>query len=136
MFYLNRKASKRLSEQQSIIEKNKILTSIFVIDKKREKAENVNLPKAVMEQMPKIFKVRKAYFVKAKAGPQILTLMCDKKIFNDLPVKKNIKVELVGIYIYSIKSSKPVSLEKVQKKEKKSFTSKLKGRFTKKANEG
>ena len=40
--------------------------------------------------------------VKAKVGPQITTLMCDKNIYNNLPVKKTVKVELAGVYISNI----------------------------------
>ena len=37
--------------------------------------------------------------VKAKVGPQITTLLCDKNVYDVLPNKKTIKVELAGIYI-------------------------------------
>jgi hypothetical protein len=40
--------------------------------------------------------------VKAKVGPQIATLLCDKNIYDNLPVKKTVKVELAGVYITSI----------------------------------
>ena len=41
--------------------------------------------------------------IKAKVGPQITTLMCDKPVYDILPVKKNVKVEMAGIYIVGIK---------------------------------
>ena len=43
--------------------------------------------------------------VKAKVGPQIVNLMCDKSVFEIIPVKKNVKVELAGIYIVSVKGA-------------------------------
>lgn len=119
-YFLNRKASAKMAEQQVVIEKNKMTQSIFVIDKRKDKVENVNLPKAVVEQLPKVVKLRKNYFVQAKLGPQIMTLMCDKKVFNALPLKKNVKVELVGMYIMGIPGR---SLDAPKKKDKKSKAS-------------
>ena len=57
--------------------------------------------------------------VKAKVGPQILTLMCDKNIYDVLAVKKTVKVELAGIYI-----SKIVGMN-IEDKKKKSFGQKV-----------
>ena len=106
LYMLNRWAGRRMSEQQSAIEQAKQAASIYVIDKKHDKAANVNLPKVVMENMPKTSKVMKMYFVKAKIGPQIMTLMCEKHVFNALDVKKTYQVELAGIYIAGIKGMK------------------------------
>ena len=101
-YFLNKWASKRMVEQHSIVERTKQPASIYVIDKKKDKIENGNFPKAVMEQVPRMNKLLKMYLVKAKIGPQIMTLMCDKEVFHALPVKKSVKVELAGIYIVSM----------------------------------
>lgn len=106
LFFLNRWASKRSVQQQSIIEKSKQQASIYVIDKKRDKAQNVNLPKVVSDNLPKAAKVMKMYFVKGKIGAQILTLMCEKKVFDVLEPKKTYKIELAGMYIVSVKGMK------------------------------
>jgi len=103
---LNRWASRRLVEQQSMIERTKQPASIYVIDKKRDKIQNANFPKAVQEQVPRWNKLMKTYLVKAKIGPQIMTLMCDKEVFEALPLKKTVKVDLAGIYIVSMKGMK------------------------------
>lgn len=119
LIWLNRKASKKMDEQQEMINRSKQTTTIFVIDKKRAKITEVNMPKAVMEQMPKAYKFLKLYFVQAKIGPQILTLMCDKRVFNAITIKKNIKVELAGIYIVSVVGMKSERELKEIKKAKK-----------------
>ena len=106
LFFLNRWASKRLVEQQSMIERTRQPASIYVIDKKKERMQNVNFPKAVQDQIPKWNKLMKMHLVKAKIGPQIMTLMCDKEVFAVLPVKKTVKVDLAGIYIVSMKGMK------------------------------
>jgi len=106
LFLLNRWASKRLVEQKAMIESNKQTMSIYIIDKKRDRLQNANFPKAVKEQVPRWNKLMKMYLVKAKIGPQIMTLMCDKEVFNALPLKKTVKVDLAGIYIVNMKGMK------------------------------
>lgn len=119
LYFLNNWASKKMGNQQELIEKSKQTMSIYVIDKKKTKAEGSGLPKAVMEKLPKIYKFMKVYLVKAKIGPQIMTLMCEKKVFNALPVKKNIKVEIAGIYIIGMKGMKSEKEMKEASKAKK-----------------
>jgi len=106
IFFVSRWSSRKLAEQQDLMEKNKTTVSIYVIDKKKERIQNANFPKVVHEQMPKWNKFMKFPLVKAKIGPQIVTLMCDKKVFDVLPVKKNVKVDLAGIYIVHMKGLK------------------------------
>ena len=106
IFLLNRWASKRMVEHNSMVERTKQTTSIYVIDKKKEKMQNANFPKAIQEQIPRWNKLMKMPLVKAKIGPQIMTLMCDKQVFDALPVKKTVKVDMAGIYIVSMKGMK------------------------------
>ena len=42
----------------------------------------------------------------AKAGPQIVTLMCDEIVYNTVPVKKQIKAEVAGIMLVNVVSGK------------------------------
>ena len=121
LYYLNKKATKKMGDHQDMINRSKQTTTIFVIDKKKTKITEVNMPKIVTEQMPKIYKFLKLYFVQAKIGPQIMTLICDKKVFNAITVKKNVKVELAGIYIVSVvgmKTDKELKEIKKAKKQK------------------
>ncbi|MFI3230700.1 MAG: hypothetical protein R3Y29_04025 [bacterium] len=119
LVYFNKKASVKLGEHQEMIDRAKQTTSIFVIDKKRCKVDEINLPKMVTEQMPKHYKYLKLNFVQAKVGPQILTLICDKKVYEALTVKKNVKVELAGMYIVSVVGMKTDAELKQLKKERK-----------------
>jgi len=105
-FFAKKGISAKMSEQENMINKNKMTATIFVIDKKKDKIQNSNLPKAVSEQMPKVLKMKKFPLVKAKVGPQITTLICDEKLFKSIPVKKSVVVELSGIYIVGIKKTK------------------------------
>ncbi len=102
LYYLNRKNMRRVIQAQDFIDQNRTTMQIFIIDKKQEKPTATNLPKGVYEQMPKSARLRKANLIRAKIGPQIMTLMCDKPVYDVLPVKKSVKVDLAGIYIVSI----------------------------------
>ena len=100
LYFLNRWASTKMVEQQETVERVKQMVSIFVIDKKKEKPMNSSLPKEVKAKLPKIYRFMKMPMVKAKVGPQILTLISDQKVFDALPLKKNVKVELAFLDIF------------------------------------
>ncbi len=119
LYYLNKWAIKKNSEQQQFISTNKQFMSAYIIDKRRDKIQNVQMPKMVSEQMPKYYKFLKMYFIKAKIGPQIITLMCSKEVYNTLTVKKTFKCEIAGIYIVSVVGMKSKSEMKQLKKNKK-----------------
>ena len=102
MFRIGKKNYAKNLEAQTFINQYKMVTPILVIDKKFEKPTADNLPKNIYEKLPKSAKLRKMPIVKAKVGPQITTLMCDKNIYNNLPVKKTVKVELAGVHISNI----------------------------------
>jgi len=106
IYFLNKWAGKRTAEQQEMVEQHKQTMSIYVIDKKKDKAANANFPKAVIDQMPRMSKLMKMPLVKAKIGPQIMTLMCDAAVFDALPIKKTVTVEMAGAYIVSMKGMK------------------------------
>lgn len=95
---------KKSEAQQAQIEAAKQVMSMLIIDKKRMKIKDANLPKIVLEQTPKYLRNAKLPIVKAKVGPRIMTLIADDKIFNDIPIKAEVKAEISGIYIVGIKS--------------------------------
>ena len=119
MYHFGKKNYAKNLEAQSFINQYKTVTPILVIDKRFEKPTPHNLPKNIYEKLPKTAHIRKMPIVKAKVGPQILTLMCDKNIYDVLAVKKTVKVELAGIYI-----SKIVGMN-IEDKKKKSFSQKV-----------
>ena len=102
IFYVGKKNYAKNIEAQSFINQYKMVTPILVIDKRYEKPSEQNLPKNIYEKLNKTAKLRKMPIVKAKVGPQITTLLCDKNIYDNLAVKKTVKVELAGIYISNI----------------------------------
>ncbi|MCQ2910841.1 MAG: hypothetical protein MJ244_01515 [Clostridia bacterium] len=96
-------AAPKMDEYNSLIQANKVTATIFVIDKMKDKLTNQNVPKALIEQTPKMLRGKKLPIVKAKIGPQIQTLIAEEKVFKQLPVKKMVKVDIAGMYIVNIK---------------------------------
>jgi ABC-type antimicrobial peptide transport system permease subunit len=103
---LGRKLQKKQEESQSQMKAASQVTSILVIDKKRLRLKDAGLPKVIVENTPKYLQRSKVPIVKAKIGPKIMSLMCDEKIFPLLPVKKELKVVISGIYIMDVKGSR------------------------------
>lgn len=117
LYFFGKKAQKKQEEQQAQIEAAKQSVSMLIIDKKRMKMKESGLPQAVIDQTPKLMRGSKLPIVKAKVGPQILSLVCDEKIFNDVPVKKEVKAVVSGIYITEVKGLHGKPLPKEQKKK-------------------
>jgi len=103
LYFLGKKAEKRQAEQQAQMEQYKQTVSMLIIDKKRMKLTESGLPQSVVEQTPKLMRRAKLPIVKAKVGPQIMSLVCDEKIFESVPVKKEVKAVVSGIYITEVK---------------------------------
>jgi len=106
LYFLNKWAGKRMANQQEMVAKHKQTATIYIIDKKKDKLTNANLPKAMASQIPRMGRIMKMPLVKAKIGPQIVTLIADNAVFPALPVKKNVTVEIAGAYIVSMKGMK------------------------------
>lgn len=117
------KLRKQQDEQQAQIDAAKQVMSMLIIDKKKMKLKDAGLPAIVLENTPKYLRRSKVPVVKAKVGPKVMTLMCDAKVFEVLPVKKEAKVVVSGIYITGIKSVRG-GLDIPEKKKKKRFFSK------------
>ena len=109
---------KQQDAQQEQIEAAKQTMSMLVIDKKKMKLKDAGLPKMVLEQTPKYLRGTKTPVVKAKIGPRVMTLMCDPKVFDQIPVKAEIKAEVSGIYIVGIKSVRGGKIVIEEKKKK------------------
>lgn len=103
LYFLGKKAQKKQAEQQEAMQANKQTYSMLIIDKKRMKIKDSGLPQMVIDQTPKMMRGSKLPIVKAKVGPQILSLVCDEKIFDSVPVKKEVKAVISGIYILEVK---------------------------------
>ena len=89
---------------------------MLIIDKKRLRIKESGLPQMVIDQTPKLMRRTKLPIVKAKIGPRIMTMMCDTQIYDLIPVKKEVKATVSGIYITGVRGIRG-SLETPQKKK-------------------
>ena len=96
LYFFGKKTQKKQEEQQAQIEASKQTVSMLVIDKKRMPLKESGLP-------PKLLRRSKMPIVKAKVGPKISILIADEKVFDLIPVKKEIKAEVSGLYIVGVK---------------------------------
>ncbi|MCQ2549431.1 MAG: hypothetical protein MJ134_05250 [Lachnospiraceae bacterium] len=117
-YFLGKKAQKKQAEQQEMLEQTKQNVNMLIIDKKKMRLKESGLPQMVIDQTPKYLRRSKLPIVKAKVGPQVMTLVCDEKIFDSIPVKKEVKAVVSGIYISSVKGlhGKPLVTEAPKKK--------------------
>ena len=117
LYFLGKKAQQKQSEQQAQIDAMKQTVSMLIIDKKRMKLRDSGLPQAILDQTPKWARGSKLPVVKAKVGPQVMSLICDEKIFDSVPVKKEVKAVVSGIYITDVKGLHGKTVVTEQKKK-------------------
>lgn len=103
LYFVGKKMQKKQAEQQAQIDAAKQTVNMLIIDKKKMKMSESGLPAMVIEQTPKYMRRAKLPIVKAKVGPQIMSLVCDAAIFDIIPVKKEVKATVSGIYITDVK---------------------------------
>ena len=126
-FFLYRKGKDMQEKSESTQEQMRAsaqVQSLLISDKKKMRINEANLPKIVMEQTPKYLRRSKVPVVKVKIGPKIISMICDEKIFDQVPVKKEVKAVINGIYIMEVKGLHGNT--EVQEEPKKGFFAKFK----------
>lgn len=123
LYFFGNKMQKKRDAQMEDINAAAQTVSMLIIDKKIMKLKDANLPKIVVEQTPKALRRSKVPIVKAKVGPKIMSLICDDRIFDQIPIKAEVKAQVSGIYIVGVKNLRGVSAPAPTKKR--GFISKL-----------
>lgn len=127
LFFLGKRAEKKKEEQDAQIAAASQTVSMLIIDKKRMPLKDAGLPQQIIEQTPKLMRRSKLPIVKAKVGPKVMTMIADEKIFDEIPVKKEVRATVSGLYITGVKGLRG-PLEKPPIK-KKSFRAKLQAKY-------
>ena len=104
LYFWGKKMQKRQEENQKQMDAAKQTVTMLVIDKKRMHLKDAGLPEAVMNaKIPWYAKASKLPVAKVKingpGGSQIMTMIVEAEIFDELPVKKEIKATVSGLYI-------------------------------------
>lgn len=116
LYFLGKRAEKKQAEQQEQLDAVKQTVSMLVIDKGRIRLKDAGFPPIVLENTPKYLRRSKVPVVKAKVGPKVMTLMCDAQVYPTIPVKKEVKATVSGIYITGVKGLRG-PLETLEKKK-------------------
>lgn len=123
LYFVGRRLQKKQAAQEEQMEAAKQTISMLVIDKKLMPIKQSGLPQVVIDQTPWLMRRSKLPIVKAKVGPKIMTLVADSKIFDLIPVKKEVKAIVSGIYIMDVKGIRgpldaPVKKKKLRERLK------------------
>jgi len=126
LYFMGKKAQAKKEEQDAQMAAVAQTVSMLIIDKKKMRIKDSGLPQAVIDQTPWYARRTKLPVVKAKVGPRVMTLIADETIFADIPVKKEVKATVSGIYITAVKGLRG-PLDKPE--EKKSWRAKLQSKY-------
>lgn len=126
LYFFGKKTQAKKEEQDAQMAAVAQTVSMLIIDKKKLKIKDSGLPQAVIDQTPWYGRWAKYPVVKAKVGPRVMTLIADEAVFNEIPVKKEVKATVSGIYITAVRGLRG-PLEKPE--GKKSFRAKIKEKY-------
>ncbi len=130
LIILGKRAQKKQEEQQVQLDAMKQTVTMLIIDKKRMKLKEAGLPQAVIDQTPKLLRGSKLPILKVRIGNRVMSLICDEKIFEQVPTKKEVKASVSGIYVTEVKG---LHGKVQQKEEKKGFFKNLVAKAQEKA---
>ena len=122
---LGKRAQKKQEAQQEQIEASKQVMTMLIIDKKKMRLKDSGLPPMILAKTPKLMRRSKVPIVKAKVGPKIMTFISDASVFELIPIKKEIKATVSGLYIIGVRGIRG-SLEQPKKKKEGAFSRLLK----------
>lgn len=118
MYFLGKRLQKKQESQQEAMDAAAQQMNLYIIDMKMMKAMDANLPKMVTSQIPKYMRRAKLPIVKVKAGPRVMSLICDAKVFDTIAPKQEVKATVSGLYITAAKRIRGPIVETDPKKRK------------------
>ena len=124
LYFKGKQMQKKRDEQQETIDSMKQSISMLVIDKKKLPVKASGLPQQMIDESPWYLRRSKVPVVKAKVGPKIMLFVSEPEIFDEIPLKKEVKATVSGLYITEVRGIRG-PLDKPVKK--KGFFAKLMG---------
>ncbi len=116
LYFFGKRAEKKQAEQKEQLDAAAQNVNMLIIDKGKMRLRDAGFPAVVVENTPKYLRRSKVPVVKAKVGPKVMTLMCDAQVFPLIPIKKEVKATVSGIYITAVRGVRG-SLETPPKKK-------------------
>ena len=118
IYVRGRKMQRQQAEAEKQMEAAKQTVTMLIIDKQMKKMNEAGLPEEVMKQVPVYARRMKVPVVKAKIQTRIMTLIADNKVYQILPVKKQVTCTVSGMYITELKSIRGGTVPKLPEKKK------------------
>lgn len=122
LYFVGTKLQAKQMNAEKTMQQMSMTMSLLVIDKKKLHIKDSGLMKQVQDAIPAYMKWRKFPIVKARiikaniaGGAQVMSFICDPKVFKIIPVKTEVKVTIAGVYITKLHSAKGVDLSKLKK---------------------
>ncbi len=103
LYFVGQKAKKKSDNQRASMMEQSQVMSLYIIDKKKMKLTEANLPKVVTDNLPKMVKRAKMPVLKVKVGPRVMSLIADEEVYKNVLPKQEIKADVAGIYVLSAK---------------------------------
>ena len=110
LYFMGRRLQKRQEEQNAQVQANKQPYVIMAVDKKRLKLKESGLPEEVIAQTPWYARRSTIPVVKAKVGNRFMNLIADENVFDLIPINKQVKAMISGIYIVEVKGMRGAKL--------------------------
>ena len=121
LYFLGSKLQTKQANANKTMQQMSMVVSLLVIDKQKLRVKDSGLMKQVQDAIPAYIRWRKFPIVKARVikaniagGAQVMSFICDPKVFKIIPVKTEVKVTIAGIYITKLHSAKGVDLSKLK----------------------
>ena len=121
LYFLGSKLHTKQANADKAMQQMSMVVSLLVIDKQKLRIKDSGLMKQVQDAIPAYVRWRKFPIVKARVikaniagGAQVMSFICDPKVFKIMPVKTEVKVTIAGIYITKLHSAKGVDLSKLK----------------------
>lgn len=118
LYWQGSKLQARQLESQRTIEQYSQVVPMLIIDKKKMKLKDAPFPQEVYDSAPFYMKWMSVYVVKAKIGPKIFNLMCERPIFDQVPVKSTIQAKISGAYLTEIIKGGVLTEKELEKRKK------------------
>ena len=90
---IGKKAKKKSDDQREAMMAQSQVMSFYIIDKKKMKLSEANMPKVVTDNLPKMVKRAKMPVLKVKVGPKVMSLIADEEVFKSVLPKQEVKAD-------------------------------------------
>lgn len=122
LYFFGSKLQARQVTADKAMKQMSMVVSLLVLDKNKCHIKDSGLMKQVQDAIPAYMRWRKFPIVKARivkaniaGGAQVMSFICDPKVYKVIPVKTEVKVTIAGIYITKLHSAKGVDLSQLKK---------------------